>query len=418
MRLLSIFKQSIIALKANKLRAIFSIVGIVIGVSAVVVILSLGQGLKAYVTNQIEAFGPNMLDIAIKVPGAGEIGSMVSMVRGIKVTTLKTSDIKDMRDKTRFPYIESISGQVLGQEWISYGKNEKKTFIYGCNPDFVNVYKIAKVSKGRFFTEDEDRSLAKVAVLGNKLAEKLFEKTDPIGKKIKVKGQNFKIIGIIDIEGLSSFGGIDSADFLYIPIETALKEVMGIDYISEIVLMVKDPSYFPQAIEGISRLLRRNHNISDPDKDDFQIITMTEILEGVNDVSMILNLLLGFLATISLIVGGVGIMNIMFVSVSERTHEIGLRKALGASSKNILLQFLIESIIITCLGGFIGIVIGISMSLIGGIIARGQGLDWPLVISWLAVVAAFIVATAIGLIFGIYPAFKAAKLDPIDALRK
>ncbi len=417
MNLLSTLKQSTVALKANKLRTVFSIVGIVIGVSAVVIILSLGQGLKTYITNQIEAFGPNMLDIAVKVPGAGEISSVISMAQGIKVTTLKTSDVRDLKDQSRFPYIEAVSGQVLGQEWLTYRNEEKKTFVYGCNADFLEIYKIAKISSGRFFTDDEEASLSKVTVIGNKLADKFFERTNPLGKKIKIKGQNFKVIGVMDVEGLSSFGGIDSADFAYIPLETALKEVIGIDYLSEIVLLVKDPSYFAQATEEISRMLRRNHNITDPDKDDFQIMTMTEILESVNDVTVALNLLLGFLAAISLVVGGVGIMNIMFVSVSERTHEIGLRKALGATSKNILLQFLIESIIITGLGGLIGIIIGVGISLIGGMIARGQGLDWPLVISWLAVVVAFVVATAIGLIFGIYPARKAAKLEPIKAIR-
>lgn len=417
MNLLSTFRQSIIALKANKLRTVFSIVGIVIGVSAVVIILSLGQGLKAYVTNQIEAFGPNILDIAVKVPGAGEIGSAISMAQGIKVTTLKTSDIKDLKDKSRFPYIEAVSGQVFGQEWLTYRNEEKKTFVYGCNADFPEIYRIAKISSGRFFTDDEEAGLSKVAVLGNKLAERLFGLVNPLGKKVKIKGQNFQVIGVMNIEGMSSFGGIDSADFVYIPLETALKEVIGIDYLSEVVLLVKDPSYFARATEEISRMLRRNHNITDPDKDDFQITTMTEILESVNDVTVALNLLLGFLAAISLVVGGVGIMNIMFVSVSERTHEIGLRKALGASSKNILLQFLIESLVITGLGGLIGVIIGVGISLVGGVAARGQGLDWPLVISWLAVVVAFVVAAAIGLIFGIYPARKAAKLEPIKAIR-
>ena len=417
MNLLSTFKQSIVALKANKLRTVFSIVGIVIGVSAVVIILSLGQGLKKYVTNQVESFGPNILDIAVKVPGAGQVGSAVSMVQGIKVTTLKTSDIKDLKDKLRFPYIEAVSGQILGQEWLTYKNEEKKTFVYGCSADFLKIYKIAKITSGRFFTDDEDASLAKVAVLGNKLAEDLFGSTDPLGKKVKVKGQNFQVVGVLNIEGLSSFGGVDSADFVYIPLETASKEVIGIDYMSEIVLLVQDPSYFARATEEISRTLRRNHNITDPDKDDFQITTMTEMLESVNDVTVALNLLLGFLAAISLVVGGVGIMNIMFVSVSERTHEIGLRKALGANSKNILLQFLIESLVITGMGGVIGVIIGVGISLAGGLIARSQGLDWPLVISWLAVIIAFAVAAAIGLIFGIYPARKAAKLEPIKAIK-
>ncbi|MFH1461190.1 MAG: FtsX-like permease family protein, partial [Patescibacteria group bacterium] len=199
----------------------------------------------------------------------------------------------------------------------------------------------------------------------------------------------------------------------------ALKEVLGIDYLSEVDVVVQDESYFSRAISDISRLLRKNHNIKDPSKDDFQITTMTEVIEQVNEISVILNLLLGFLAAISLLVGGIGIMNIMLVSVSERTKEIGLRKALGATNRSVLYQFLIEALVITGLGGIIGVIIGISNSLMASVVIRTQGLPgWPITISGLAIVAALLVSMAIGLIFGIYPARKASQLNPIDALRK
>ncbi|MBL7155094.1 MAG: ABC transporter permease [Candidatus Portnoybacteria bacterium] len=419
MNLTSIIKQSITALKANKLRSAISILGIVIGVGAVVLILSLGQGLKGLVTNEVEAFGPNMLDIAIKIPGTGQMGTLTSMVQGIKITTLNLDDVKDLKDKSRFPYIEAVSGQAIGQEWVTYRNKEKKSLLYGCGADFLVIYKMAEMSKGRFFNENEDNSLAKVAVLGSGLAEELFGQADPLGKKIKLKGQNIKVIGVLEPQGMfSSFGGIDMNDFVYLPLQTALKEVLGIDYLSEIVLMINSEEYIPQAEEEISRMLRRNHNITDPDKDDFMITTMGEILEQINEISVILNLLLGFLAAISLLVGGIGIMNIMLVSVSERTREIGLRKSLGATEKDVLKQFLIESLVITGLGGFIGIFLGIGSSLIGGLAARTQGLAWPLTISWLAIVIAFFVSMTIGLIFGLYPARKAAQLSPIEAMRR
>ncbi len=420
MSLSSIIKQSIIALWANKLRSAFSILGIVIGVAAVVLILSLGQGLKGLVTNEIEAFGPTILDIAVNVPGTGQIGTITSMVQGIKITTLSLDDLKDLRDKSRFPYVEAVSGQAIGQEWVTYENEEKKALLYGCSADFPLIYKtMAETAQGRFFNQDEDDSLAKVVVLGNGLAEELFGQSDPLGKKVKLKGQNFKVIGVLKPQGMfSSFGGIDMNDFAYLPLQTALKEVLGIDYLSEVVLSVSSEEYLPRAEGEIARLLRHNHNITDPDKDDFEITTMEEILEQVSDVSVILNLLLGFLAAISLLVGGIGIMNIMLVSVSERTREIGLRKSLGATKKDILSQFLIEALVITGLGGFIGIFIGVSNSLLGGLAARAYGLAWPLTVSWLAILLAFLVAMAIGLIFGLYPARQAASLSPIEALRK
>jgi putative ABC transport system permease protein len=419
MNFIFILKQSIIALRVNKLRSILSLLGIVIGVAAVVIILSLGQGLKGLVTNEVESFGTDVLAIAVKLPGASQIGTAISMVQGITVTTLKHRDIDALKDKGRFPYIETVTGQAFAQDWANYRDKEKRILIYGCSPDFLKVFQIIDLDQGRFFNQSEDKSLAKVAVLGSNLKEDFFDQTDPIGKKIKVKGQNFKIIGVLEPYGGVSFGGVDMNNFLFIPLQTALKEVLGIDYLTEIDVKVSDESYFPQARAEITRLLRKNHNITDPEKDDFSITTMTEIINQVNEISIILNLLLGFLAAISLLVGGVGIMNIMLVSVSERTKEIGLRKSIGATKKAILWQFLIESLVITGLGGLIGIFIGVGWSFLVSLIIKSQILsNWPVVISGLAIVLALFVSMVIGLIFGIYPARKAAKLNPIEALRR
>lgn len=419
MNISSVFKQSFIALKANKLRSFFSILGIVIGVAAVVIILSLGQGLKGLVTNEIEAFGPNLLDIAVKIPGADQMSTVISMVQGVKITTLKHKDVDTLKDKERFPYIEAVSGQAFGQEWISYEGEEKQVLIYGGSADYLEIMKTSKIDKGRFYTQEEDDGLEKVVVLGSGIAEDFFKGEDFIGKKIKIKGQSFKVIGSLESQGGMIFGGIDINNFLYIPLQTALKQILGIDYLSEIILVVQDQKYMTQAIAEISNMLRKHHNINDPTKDDFQITTMKEILDQVNEISVILNLLLGFLAAISLLVGGIGIMNIMLVSVSERTKEIGLRKSLGASKKDVLRQFLIESFVITCSGGLFGIIIGLFVSLTSSFIVRSQALpSWPISVSWLAVIIAFLVSMAIGLIFGIYPARKASKLSPIEAMRE
>jgi putative ABC transport system permease protein len=417
MDFLTITRQSIIALKANKLRSFFSILGIVIGVAAVVIILSMGQGLSGLITNEIESFGPNLLDIAVKIPGSSQTQSITSMVQGIKITTLKTKDIKDLKNKQIFPYIVAVNGQAIGQEWAVSDKNERRVLIYGCSPDYPQIMKTAKLAQGRFFTDSENESLSKVAVLGSTLAEKLFGNSDPLGANIKMKGQNFKVVGVLKTQGGMSFG-IDINDFVYVPLEVTLKEILGIDYLTEVHVLLSDSKYINQGLSEISRLLRRNHNVLSPDKDDFQIFTMTEILQKTEQISIILNLLLGFLAAISLMVGGIGIMNIMLVSVSERTREIGLRKALGATEKNVLWQFLIESLLITSLGGFIGIFWGIIVSFLVGLVIKTQGMPgWTLSVSWLAIFIAFTLSMAVGLIFGVYPARQAAKKSPMEALR-
>jgi len=401
------------------MRSLLSVLGIVIGVASVVMILSLGRGLSNMVTNEMNAFGPNLLDVTSKIPGVNQIQSVASMVQGIKITTLKTKDVKDLKNKQTFPYIVAVNGQAVGQEWAVYGNKERRVFIYGCSPDYPLIMKTAKLAAGRFFDDDENTSLTKVAVLGSTLAEKLFGQEDPLGKNVRMKGMNFKVVGVFKpLGGMMSSSGMDINDFIYVPLEVTLKEILGIDYLTEVHIDVSDQKYIDRAIADISRLLRRNHNITDPDKDDFEIYTMAEILDRVGQVSMILDLLLGFLAAISLLVGGIGIMNIMLVSVSERTREIGLRKSLGATSQNILWQFLVESLVITGLGGIIGVVGGVAVSTLIGLVARTQGLpDWPIAISWLAVFGAFTLSALIGLIFGVYPARQAAKKSPMEALR-
>lgn len=416
MKIIQTIKQSIIALKANKLRSFFSILGIVIGVLAIVLILSMGQGLKGLVTSEIEAFGPNILGIAVKIPGGNEISSAMSMAQGIQITTLKTDDIRALKNKNNFPYVTAVSGQAIGQEWVTFENKEKQALLYGCTADYPQVMRTTEISSGRFFSEEENESLAKVAVLGSGIAETLFGENNPLGQSVKIKRQNYKVVGVLKPLGGISFG-IDMNNMVYLPLETILKEILGIDYLTEIHLVLENQNYFNRATEEITRLMRKRHNISSPDKDDFQITTMSEILNTVNRISVVLNLLLGFLAIISLVVGGIGIMNIMLASVSERTREIGLRKALGASSRHILWQFLAEGLIITLLGGIIGIALGIGFSSIAAIAIKSQGLKWPLKISWLAVFIGFGISTAIGLIFSVYPAKKAAEKSPMEALR-
>jgi putative ABC transport system permease protein len=274
------------------------------------------------------------------------------------------------------------------------------------------------IDQGRFFTEEEDKSLAKVVVLGEGLKKTIFKDKSALGEKVKIGGQNYKVIGVMEpYSGIS--GGVDINDMAYLPLRTVLKTILGIDYVSEIDVMLSDSSYINQSISDITRLLRKKHRITDPEKDDFQIMTMTEIISQINQITTIMNLLLGFLAAISLLVGGIGIMNIMLVSVSERTREIGLRKALGASYRNVLYQFLIEALVVTGLGGIIGVFLGIIFSTATSFGIQKQALsNWPIEISWLAITVGFSISVCIGLFFGLWPAKKAAALDPIRAIKK
>jgi len=418
MNFTSIFKQSVVALRANKLRSIFSILGIVIGVSAVVIILSLGEGLKGLVTGEVEAFGSNVLDIAVKIPGAGQVGSLISMAEGIKVTTLKVRDVRALQDKEAFPYIEKVTGQAFSQDWASYGGNEKKVLIYGSSPDFIEIFKTIKIKEGRIFNQDEDNSLAKVVILGSNLRDKLFGQEEALGKKIKLKGLNFKVVGTMEPYGGISFGGVDMNDMAYLPLQTTLKEVLGIDYLSEIALSIKDESYTARAIADISRMLRKNHNIADPDKDDFFVETQAEAMETVSTITNVLTLFLAAVAAISLVVGAVGIMNSMFTSVLERTRDIGVMKAIGSRNSSILLLFLIESGAIGMIGGILGVLIGLGLAFGIGFIAAATGVPLLLIkVNVGLVLFGLVFALLVGMGSGLLPAIRASRLQPVDAPR-
>ena len=408
-------KLAIVGLKANLTRTALSVLGIVIGVAAVIVIVSVGQGLKVLIVDQISVFGDNMMSVAVKVPGSDLGSSMQSMVEGTVITTLKYEDVIAVRDKERFPYIKSVSGYKAGMDWATYQEKEKQVMIIASDAYYPDIDGQLKVATGQYFTNEEERGMARVVVIGSKIADIFFQGENPIGKQIKIKQTSFKVIGVMQERGLVMT--MDWDTMVYIPLKTSQKLITGEDYLVEFAMIMEDDQHFAQAKAEIAQLLRQRHNIDDPMKDDFEIMSMDQIIEIVNTVTSVISLLLGLLAAISLIVGGVGIMNIMLVIVAERTREIGLRKSLGAKRKDIMNQFVTEAILISVIGGIIGIILGIILSLVITISVRAYGFDWPFVVSIEAIIISFSTAAFFGIVFGWYPAKEAAKLNPIEAMR-
>lgn len=386
--------------------------GIVIGILAVAMILSLGQGVKSYVTSQVTSFGTNIIDVATRVPGKGTMGTMTSMVQGITITTLKKSDFKAIE---RFEFVEETTCYTFSQGWTSYKDQENNSYFFATTPSYIDIDQQAEMKKGRFFNEREQRGAQKVAVLGSEAKSDLFGEKPAVGKEIKIKGKTFKVVGTLQKRG--QIAGFNFDNMVAVPLKTGQKVLLGVDYVMEGLAKVKPDTNMRVATERITSLMRRRHNINDPAKDDFMVMSMNEALEIAQQITGALSLLLTFLASISLLVGGVGIMNIMLVSLSERIREVGLRKAVGARDQDIFRQFLVESTLLTTTGGLIGIFLALWFTLTAGSVVQGLGIKWQISFPVAGVLIALAVSVGTGLLFGLYPARKAAHLDPIEAIR-
>jgi len=408
---------------ANKVRTMLTVLGMVIGISSVIIVFSAGEGINGLVVNQIKTFGTDIVIAEVRIPSnktghSKDMESGVSMAQGIQVTTM---NLEDMEDIDKLANVNQSYANIMTQEKVSFGNESKKAYIVGTNEAFIHIDK-SEVEQGRFFTDAEDRALEPVAILGSEIKESLFGDSDAIGKSVKFNKAKFRVIGVMEKKG--AVMGMNFDEYVYVPIRTLQKKVMGVDYVTYMVHQIKDLSRAEETAEEIRTILRENHDINKPNdpgdvsKDDFRVTTMDEMMSMMDTVTGALTLLLLAIVAISLIVGGVGIMNIMYVAVSERTAEIGLRKAVGANTHDILWQFLIEAIFITLVGGFIGIILGVLISYLISIGATASGFDWEFAIPMKAYFVAIGFSAFFGLAFGLYPAKKAAQLDPIEALRK
>ncbi|MCJ7645821.1 ABC transporter permease [bacterium] len=397
------FRQAIYAIVSHKMRSILSMLGILIGVAAVIAMLALGQGAKESISQRLASLGSNLLTVR---PGSHRTQG-VSLEAGA-VTRFTLRDAEEM---SKLPQIRRVSPSVSGRGQVVYGNKNWNTRVQGTGEDY-GLMRAATPVIGRFFTQEELRIRRKVALLGQTLVRELFENTNPLGASIKINRINFDVIGVLPEKGAT--GWHDEDDLVVIPVTTAMYRLLGKEYVDNIDVEVRDPSLMEAAQDSISKLIIERHRLSlnKESEDSFEIRNMAEIQETVESTAKTMTWLLGSIAAISLLVGGIGIMNIMLVSVTERTREIGLRKALGARSIDIMTQFLIESVVMTFIGAIVGI-------------AFGSGIAWLLAIfaGWTTKVSAFstIIATtfsiAVGIGFGLWPARQAAKLNPIEALR-
>ena len=389
------------SLIANKMRSILTMLGIIIGVAAVIALVSIGNGVKQDIQNSISSLGSNLLMV---MPGAPRTPGVRPSAGSMK--SLKVSDYEAI---SKLDGVKAASPMTNGAYVVIYQNKNWTTSVSGVSYNYLDVNNWSMKS-GRFLSEKNVQNRERVAVVGKTVVKNLFGDEDPVGAEIRVKNIPFRIIGVLNSKGSGAMGN-DQDDMVIIPYTTAMERVEGVDYLRMIYVVGKDENGIDRLQSDIENLLRVRHGIKDTNLDDFNIQNMNSIMETMEETTGTLTLFLGAVAAISLVVGGIGIMNIMLVSVTERTREIGVRKALGATYSVIVTQFLIEAVVISLMGGIIGIVLGIGSS---KLIGMASGMST--VISIPTIVMSFAFSMAIGLIFGIYPARKAAKLNPIDAL--
>lgn len=404
MNFANLFRIALKALGNNKFRGFLTMLGIIIGVGSVITMLAIGQGSKKSIQAEISEMGSNMIMIH---PGEDMRGGV--RLSADDMQTLKVKDFEDIRQECGHVSLVSPSVNSTGQ--AVYGANNTPTSVYGVNEEFLDI-RGYKVQDGDIFSEQDIKTAAKVCLVGKTVIDQLFTNGEnPVGKVIRFGSIPFRIVGVLESKGYNSMG-MDQDNLIITPYTTVMKRILAVTYLQEIVCSALSEEYTDEAISEISDVLRRNHKLKEADDDDFNIRSQQELSSMMTSTSDMMSTLLAAVAGISLLVGGIGIMNIMYVSVTERTKEIGLRMSIGAKGRDILAQFLIEATLISITGGLLGVILGVATSYIVKAV-----LSYPILIQPWSIVVSFLVCTIIGIFFGWYPARKASNLDPIEAIR-
>jgi putative ABC transport system permease protein len=403
MKFESTFKIAFRALRRNKMRSVLTALGIIIGVGAVIAMVSIGNGAKAQVEQQIASLGENVILIF-----SGSVTSSGIRTGWGSAGTLKIEDAEAIRREV--PGVIAVSEEVISTRQVSSGNQNWFTRVYGESPEYFDIRQWP-LNEGAIFTPQDVRSANKVCVIGRTTASQVFGSDNPIGQVLRIQGVPFLVTGVLTPKGLSP-QGTDQDDIVIMPYTSAMKRVIGGTTLRGINVQVGSPDDLGPAQQQITELLRQRHNIRPGREDDFTVRNQQEIAETATSTSRVMALLLGAIASVSLLVGGIGIMNIMLVSVTERTREIGVRLAVGAHGRDILTQFLIEAVTLSSIGGVIGIIVGLGASQVLSAVA-----NWPTLISVTSIIVAFFFSAAVGIFFGFYPARQASRLDPIEALR-
>jgi len=398
------------ALLSNKTRSFLTMLGIIIGVGAVVMIMALGAGAQSLILGQLEGYGSDLIGI---LPGQSDEKGPPASVYGVAVTSLKEDDAEALREQKNVPHAAYTASYYSASVSLYWHDQSYDTSLQGVSGDFETIDD-SEIDFGRMLTDDELKSDLNLAVIGSTVAEELFGETNAVGQKIKIKNQTAVVVGVFKKRG--AVGMTNNDDRIIIPLLFAQKKIAGVNYLSMIYLKVDSADNIDESMEAIRQTLREQHDLEGPDDDDFSVRSFRDALDMITTVTNALRYFLAAMAALSLVVGGVGIMNIMLVGVTERTREIGLRKAIGATRRQVLLQFLMESVILTLIGGLIGLIGGAFFSYLVSLIVNSLGYRWDFVISAVSVIVAIGLSTLIGMIFGYYPAWRASRLSPIEAL--